>query len=69
MSDESIKPSSASNKMLNLSVDYVAPKARVKFNGNCLKEDKITLNHRKIANIYTSYERQRSFNISSYPTI
>ena len=35
LSDESIKPPTASNKMLNRSVDYVGTKARVKFNGDC----------------------------------
>ena len=36
LSDESIKIPSTSNKMLNLSVDYVVTKARVKSNGDCL---------------------------------
>ena len=34
LSDESFKPLSTSNKMLNLSVNYVCTKARVKFNGD-----------------------------------
>ena len=38
--------------MLNPSVDYVGTKARVKFNGDCLKQGKITFNHRKIVNTY-----------------
>ena len=33
--DESIKPPSTSNKMLNPRLNYVDPKARVKFNGDC----------------------------------
>ena len=37
LSDESSKPPSTSNKMLNPSVSYVGTKARVKFNGDCLK--------------------------------
>ena len=69
MSDESIKPPSTSNKMLNPSVDYVGTKARVKFNGDCLKQEKITFNHGKIVNIYIVYEIQKSVNISSYPTL
>ena len=40
MSDESIKPPSTSNKMLNPSVNYVGTKVRVKFNGDCLKQEK-----------------------------
>ena len=41
--DECIKPPSTSNKMLNFSLGYVGTKARVKFNGNCLKQVKIHL--------------------------
>ena len=44
-------------------------KARVKFNGDCLKQEKITFNHGKILNIYIVYEIERSVNISSYPTL
>ena len=56
MSDESIKPPSASNKMLNPSVNYVDTKARVKFNGDCLKQDKVSFDYGKIVNIYIVYE-------------
>ena len=69
MSDESIKSPSTSNKTLNLSVDYVGTKARVKFNGDCLKQEKITFDHGKIVNIYIVYEINEYHNISSYPTI
>ena len=37
LSDESIKPPSTSNKMLNPSLNYVGTKARVEFKGDCLK--------------------------------
>ena len=56
LSNESMKPPTTSNKMLNPSVDYVGTKARVKFNGDCLKQEKITFNHGKIVNIYIVYE-------------
>ena len=69
MSNESIKPPSASNKMLNPSVNYVGTKARVKFNGDCLKEEKIAFNHGKMVNTYIVYEIERSVKISSYPTL
>ena len=69
MSDESIKPPTTSNKILNPSLDFVGTKARVKFNGDCLKQEKITFNHGKIVNIYIVYEIERSVNISSYPTL
>ena len=67
--DESFKPLPTSNKMLNHSVDFVGATGRVKFNGDCLKQDKITFNHGKIVNIYIVYEIERSVNISSYPTL
>ena len=55
--------------MLNPSLDFVGNKIRVKFNGDCLKQEKITFNHGKIVNIYIVYEIERSVNISSYPTL
>ena len=69
MSDESIKPPTTSNKILNPSLDFVGTKARVKFNGDCLKQEKITFNHGKIVNIYIAYEIERNVNISSYLTL
>ena len=44
-------------------------KIRVKFNGDCLKQEKITFNLWKIVNIYIFYEIERSVNASSYPTL
>ena len=69
MSDESIKPPSTSNKTVNPSVDYFGTKARVKFNRDCLKQEKITFDHGKIINIYIAHEIERSVNISSCPTL
>ena len=69
LSDESIKPPPTSKKKLNPSLDYVGTKARVKFYGDCLKQEKITINHGKRVNIYTVYEIERNVNISSYPTL
>ena len=66
---ESIKPPTTSSKILNPSLDFVGIKARAKFNGDCLKQEKITFNHGKIVNIYIVYEIGKSVNISSYPTI
>ena len=37
--DESITPPCTSNETVNPSVDYVGTKARVKFNGGCLKQE------------------------------
>ena len=50
LSDESTKPPSISNKILNPSVDYVGTKARVKFSRDCLKQEKSIFNHGKIVN-------------------
>ena len=56
-------------KSFNHLVDYVGTKIRVKFNGDCLKQEKITFNQVKIVSIYIVYEIERSVNISSYPTL
>ena len=69
LSDQSIKPPTTSNKMLNPLVDYVGTKIRVKFNGDCLKQEKIIFNQVEIINIYIVYEIERRVNISSYPTL
>ena len=68
-SDESIKSPSTFNKMLNPSLDCVGTKIRVKGNGYCLKQKKITFKQVKIVDIYIFYEIERSVNISSYPTL
>ena len=67
MSHESIKPPTADNEILNPSLDFVGTKARVKFEGDCLKQEKITFNHGKIVKIYIVYETERTFNSSSFP--
>ena len=36
---------------LGPSLDYYDTKTRVKFNGSCLKQDKVTCNHGKVVNI------------------
>ena len=40
LSDESIKSPTTSNKLLDPSLDFVGTKAGVKFNGDCLKQQK-----------------------------
>ena len=66
MSDESIKPLSTFNEMLNHSVNYAGTKTRVKFNGDCLKQEKILFDHGKIVNISVGCEVDRYVNTSSY---
>ena len=67
LSDESIKSPTTFNKFFNTLVDYVG--IRIKFNGGCLKQEKITFNDGKIVNIYILYGTEKSVNISSYPTL
>ena len=69
LSDKKINPITASNYSVTPFLDYYGTKTKVEFSGNCLKQDKITYTHRKIANIYTSYEIRKSINISDYPTL
>ena len=47
LSDESIKAPTTPNKIFNPSQHYVGTKARVRFNGACLKQEKITFNQKK----------------------
>ena len=68
-SDESNKPPSTSNNILNPLLNYVGTKMRVELKESCLKQDKISFNHGKIVNIYIVHEINKNFNISSYPTL
>ena len=42
---------------------------RVEFKGSCLKQEKISLDHGKVINIYIVYEINKHFNVSSYLTL
>ena len=57
------------HEILHPSLNYVGTKVRIKFGGDCLKQEKITYTHGKIVNIYIVYEIEKSINISSYPTL
>ena len=65
MSDQSIKPRSTSNNMLNPLLDYVGTKIKAEFKGSCIEQAKISFDYGKIVNIYIVY----NFNISSCPTL
>ena len=69
MSDESIKAPTTDDKILNPSIEFFDNIVKVKFSGDCLKQDIITFSQTKIVNIYIVYETERSANISSYPTL
>ena len=68
LSDENINSITTSNYSITPELSHYDTKARVKFSGSCLKQDKATYNHGTIVNIYIIYEISKSFNISSYPT-
>ena len=53
LSDESIKSSTTSNNNLTPLIDYYGYKIRLKFNGSCLRQPKLTYTHEKAVNIYT----------------
>ena len=67
--DERINSITTSNYSITPSLDYLGAKIRVKFNGSCLKQDKITYNHGKIVNIHIVYEIYKNYNNSSYLTL
>ena len=69
MSDESSKPPSMSNKIINPYANYVGTKTRVKCNGDCLKEEKSSFHHGKVVNIFIAYEVDKSVNVGSYPVL
>ena len=61
LSDE-IKLRSTNNNSLAPKLSYFGTKAGVKFNGSCLKQDKITYTHGTIVNIYIVYELSSNLN-------
>ena len=69
LSDERINSISTSNYSITPKLSYYGTKARVKFSGRCLKQDKATYNHGPIVNIYIIYEISKNYNICSYPTL
>ena len=69
LSDESIKPPATSDNSLSPLIDYFGNKIRLKFKGDCLKQDKVTYTHRKTVNIYIVYELGTSGSHSNNPTL
>ena len=51
LSEESIKPFSASDNSLGSLIDYYSYNIRVKFNGSILRQPKVSYTHGKIVNI------------------
>ena len=56
LSDQIINYNATFNNSLAPSLNYVGSKPRVKFDGSCLKQDKITFTYRNIVHIYIAYE-------------
>ena len=66
---ESIKPPTTSDNSLTPALNYYGTKTREKFTGKCLKQSKISYNHRKVVNIYITYELGASSFHSDNPTL
>ena len=56
LSDESIKPHATSNNSYSPTLHYINTKIRVKFDGSCIKQDKLAFNYKTVVNIYIVYE-------------
>ena len=72
LSDENITPPTTSDYRHSLQLSYYGTKTRVKFDGSCLKQDKVTFNHGKVVSIYIVYEITKVVDLSgnnNYPTI
>ena len=61
LSDERINSNTASNHSITPKLSHYGTKTRVKFSGNCLKQDKATHNHGTIVNIYIVYETSKNY--------
>ena len=61
LSDEDIRYITTSNEDIIPELNYFGTKVRVKFNGNCLKQDRTTYTYGKIANTYIVYEISKLF--------
>ena len=68
LSDERLDSITACNYKITPELSHYGSKISVKFNGSCLKQDKVTYNHGAIVNIYIVYEISKIYN-STYPTL
>ena len=62
LSNEIITALSVPNNFLNPSFKYLGTKLKVRFSGNCSKQNAITCNHGKPVNIYIVYEINKKDN-------
>ena len=56
MSEESLKNPSTPDNSFDPKGIVVYPLSKVKFNGNCLKQDIVSFLHKNIVNLYITYE-------------
>ena len=69
LSDEKITSIKTSNYEITPYLSYYnTNKIRVKLDGGCLNQDRTTLLHGGIVNIYIVYEITANFNVSTYGT-
>ena len=47
-----VKPPATSNNSLSPAVNYINAKTPLKNYGSCLKQEKLTFNHKNVVNIY-----------------
>ena len=69
LSDESIKPPNTSDNSLTPALIYYGTKMRVKFNGSCLQQPRLSDTHGTIVNIYIAYELSASSSHSDDPML
>ena len=56
MSDERISSIKTPDYGITPKLNYYGTETRVEFNGSCLKQDKVTFDHRKVLKTYIIYE-------------
>ena len=55
LSDESINLPATSDSSLAKSLSYIGARPRIKLDGQCLKQDKVTFTHKNVLNFYIVY--------------
>ena len=66
---ESVKSPKTSNNIITPALSYYVTKTKVKFNGNCSQQPKVSHTHGIIVNIYIVYELSASSSHSDDPTL
>ena len=69
LSAETIKPPITSDNSLTPTLNYYGAKTRIKFNGSCLEQPKISYTYGKVVNIYIVYELGASSSHNNDPTL